>query len=227
MLGAEELAGPAPGQLLDLVDDAVAAVVPLARVALRVLVGQHRPGGGHDRPGGEILRSDELQRGVLPLLLAPDDVEELAVLGHERSLERGCLHTAPGPGTLAAVAWPHRAPARRRPPAGPARRRRGGRFAAGRRRPVARPGAGRTSPWSRRSTSGPISCPPPWPGSGPRRPARADRCGSRWGRRRPSCPTTRSCTWRSAANWRRCRRCATPSSWPRCSGPCRGRGCRT
>ena len=57
VLGAEQLAGPPPGQVLDLVDDAVAAVVPLAGVALRVLVGEHRPGGGHHRPRGEILRT--------------------------------------------------------------------------------------------------------------------------------------------------------------------------
>ena len=36
---------PLAGQVLDLVDDLVAAVVPLARVALGVLVGEHRPGG--------------------------------------------------------------------------------------------------------------------------------------------------------------------------------------
>ena len=91
VFGAKELAGPAPGQLFYFVDDVVTAVVALARIALGVLVGQHRSGRGHDRPGCEILRCDELQRGVLPLLLAPDDVEELAVLGHERSLERGRL----------------------------------------------------------------------------------------------------------------------------------------
>ena len=45
VLGAEQRLGPLAGQVLDLVDDLVAAVVALARVALGVLVGEHRAGG--------------------------------------------------------------------------------------------------------------------------------------------------------------------------------------
>ena len=45
VLGAEQRLGPLAGQVLDLVDDLVAAVVALARVALAVLVGEHRAGG--------------------------------------------------------------------------------------------------------------------------------------------------------------------------------------
>ena len=63
-----------PGELLGLVDHEVAAVVPLARVALGVLVREDRALGGEDRRRGEVLRRDQLDRGVLALDLAPDDV---------------------------------------------------------------------------------------------------------------------------------------------------------
>ncbi len=42
VLGAEQLARPLPGELLGLVHDEVPAVVPLGRVALGVLVREHR-----------------------------------------------------------------------------------------------------------------------------------------------------------------------------------------
>ena len=42
VLGAEQCGGPVAGQVLDLVDDPVAPVVPLSGIALGVLVGQHR-----------------------------------------------------------------------------------------------------------------------------------------------------------------------------------------
>ena len=80
VLGAEERPGPVAGQLLGLVDHLVAAVVPLARVALAVLVGEDRPGGPQHRRRGEVLRGDELDRGVLPLDLGVDDGEQLLVV---------------------------------------------------------------------------------------------------------------------------------------------------
>src|SRR2546423_596863 len=43
VLGPEELLGPVDRELLDLVDALAAAVVPPARVALRVLVRRRRP----------------------------------------------------------------------------------------------------------------------------------------------------------------------------------------
>ena len=60
VVGPEQLAGSAAGQVLDLVDHHVAAVVAPAGVALAVLVGEHRAGGGHYRRAGEVLRGDEL-----------------------------------------------------------------------------------------------------------------------------------------------------------------------
>ena len=71
--------GGAPGQLLGLVDDLVAAVVALARVALGVLVGEDGAGGLHHRRRGEVLRGDQLHGAVLPLPLGVDDREQLGV----------------------------------------------------------------------------------------------------------------------------------------------------
>src|SRR2546430_12243586 len=79
VLGAEQRLAPGAGQLLDQVDHGVAAVVPLAGVALGVLVGEDRARGLEDLQGGEVLRRDQLERGVLALGLACDEVEELAV----------------------------------------------------------------------------------------------------------------------------------------------------
>jgi hypothetical protein len=77
VLGAEQLAGATAGEVLRPVDDRVAAVVALARVALGVLVGKHGPGRRHDSRGGEVFRGDQLECGVLPLLLVLDYCEEL------------------------------------------------------------------------------------------------------------------------------------------------------
>ena len=42
VLGAEELLAPVAGEVLGVVDHVVAAVVALGRIALGVLVGEHR-----------------------------------------------------------------------------------------------------------------------------------------------------------------------------------------
>ena len=76
---AEQRLGPLPGELLDLVDDLVAAVVPLARVALAVLVREHRARRPQHRRRREVLAGDQLQRRPLALLLGADEVEQLAV----------------------------------------------------------------------------------------------------------------------------------------------------
>jgi hypothetical protein len=80
VLGAEQRLGPLAGQVLDLVDDLVAPVVPLGRVALAVLVGEHRAGGPHDLGRGEVLAGDQLQGGVLALDLAVDQPEQVIVV---------------------------------------------------------------------------------------------------------------------------------------------------
>src|SRR5256885_8554471 len=79
MLGAEQRLHPFPGEVFDLVDDRVAAVVPLAGIPLGVLVGEDRPGRGEHRLRREVLRRDQLQRRVLTLELAIDDLEKLRI----------------------------------------------------------------------------------------------------------------------------------------------------
>ena len=79
VLGAEEGLGALDGDALDLVDDLAAAVVALARVALGVLVGEHRADGLHDRRPGEVLRRDELELVALAVGLAPHQLGDRGV----------------------------------------------------------------------------------------------------------------------------------------------------
>ena len=67
VLGAEELLGPVDGELLGDVDELAAAVVALARIALGVLVGEHRALAVEDRLRHEVLGGDHLERRLLAL----------------------------------------------------------------------------------------------------------------------------------------------------------------
>ena len=84
VVGAEQRARTLAGQLLGLVDHQVAAVVALARVALGVLVREHRALRLEHRGRGEVLGRDQLDRGVLALTLAPDDVGDRGISGFQR-----------------------------------------------------------------------------------------------------------------------------------------------
>ena len=87
VLGAEQRLGALDGEVLDVVDDRVAAVVALARVALGVLVGEHRAGGAQHRRRGEVLAGDQLQAGGLAFELEreqPVDLEVGIGVGGER-----------------------------------------------------------------------------------------------------------------------------------------------
>ena len=86
VVGAEELLRAVDRQLLDLVDDFAAAVVALARIALRVLVGRRRADRLHDRRPGEVLRRDQLDLVALSLDLATEELCDLRV----QLLEAGC-----------------------------------------------------------------------------------------------------------------------------------------
>ncbi len=71
-LGAEQLLGPIDGQLLHLVDDLTAFVIATTRIALGVLVGEHRARCRHDRRGGEVLRGDQVDVAVLAFQVFAD-----------------------------------------------------------------------------------------------------------------------------------------------------------
>ena len=81
VLGAEQGLDPVDRELLDHVDVLAAAVVALARVALGVLVGQHRTLRLHDGPGGVVLRGDHFQAVPLAGQLGVDLRGDLRIQG--------------------------------------------------------------------------------------------------------------------------------------------------
>ena len=88
-LGAEELLDPVDRQLLDDVDVFAAAVVAAARVALGVLVGQHRALGLHHGDGREVLRRDHLEGVLLAIQLRRYGGVNLRVGVRDVEVERG------------------------------------------------------------------------------------------------------------------------------------------
>ena len=97
--------GPLPGQVLDLVDHLVAAVVALRRVALGVLVGEDRARGPQHRRRREVLRRDELDRGVLAPQLVVEEGEQLGDQDRRRTAKASGQsmrrHRRPVPGERA------------------------------------------------------------------------------------------------------------------------------
>ena len=79
VLGSVQGLHPGAGQLLGDVDELAAAVVPLARVTLRVLVRQHAALGLQHRPGGEVLAGDHLQGVALAAELVRQNGGQLGV----------------------------------------------------------------------------------------------------------------------------------------------------
>ena len=79
VVGAEQGLGAINRQLLGLVNELTAAVVALARVAFRILVGQHRALGLHDPGAGVVLRCDKLDMFFLATLFFLDRREDLVV----------------------------------------------------------------------------------------------------------------------------------------------------
>ena len=90
VLGLEEILGPVDRELLDLVDDLAAAVVPLARVPLGVLVRRHRADRLEDRRPREVLRRDQLDLAALPLELVAEERRDVRIdLGKARGAQFG------------------------------------------------------------------------------------------------------------------------------------------
>ena len=73
-VGGEQLLGAIDGELLELVGELAPFVVPAPRISLGVLVGEHRTARLHDGPGGEVLRRDELDAGLLACELRLDEL---------------------------------------------------------------------------------------------------------------------------------------------------------
>ena len=81
VLGAEQRLGALDRERLDLVDDLLALVVALARVALGVLVREHRAGRLEHRARDVVLRRDQPDRVALAAVLGGDQVGDLGVGG--------------------------------------------------------------------------------------------------------------------------------------------------
>ena len=75
----EERLGPLDRQHLGLVDELAAAVVAVAGIAFRVLVGEHGAGGLQHGARDEVLRRDQLDLVLLALQLAADDAGDLGI----------------------------------------------------------------------------------------------------------------------------------------------------
>ena len=90
VLGAEQVVGALDRQRLGHVDELAAAVVALARVALGVLVGHHRPRGRHHGGAREVLRGDELEAVVLAGGLVGDRLGDVGVDLGQGPQVQGC-----------------------------------------------------------------------------------------------------------------------------------------
>ncbi len=93
VVDGEELLGALDRQRLDRVDILLPLVVALARVALGVLVGEHRPGGFEDRARDVVLRRDQPDLFGLPALLVGDQAGDLGIglgqgVAHGRGVDR-------------------------------------------------------------------------------------------------------------------------------------------
>ncbi len=85
MLGAEQRPGALDGQRFRHIDELASAVVPLPRIALGVLVGEHRPGSLQHGLAHEVLGGDELQPCVLPVELVPNRPCDIRIRFSERA----------------------------------------------------------------------------------------------------------------------------------------------
>ena len=84
IVAAEELAGPLAGDVLRDVHGVAAAVVPLAGIALSILVGQAGPHGQHHGFTDNVFRGDELDVAALPgEFLLDGGADFRVVLGNE------------------------------------------------------------------------------------------------------------------------------------------------
>lgn len=76
---AEQLLRAVPGEVLHLVGVLTSAVISLARVAFRVLVGEDTAGGFEDGFRGEILTGNQFDLAVLPVRFFADKTVDLGI----------------------------------------------------------------------------------------------------------------------------------------------------
>ena len=84
VLGAEQRFRAVDGQLLGAVHEFAAAVIALARIALGVLVGEHRAHGFEHGFGNEIFRGDQFEAGALAASFFAEHLRDLRIDFRER-----------------------------------------------------------------------------------------------------------------------------------------------
>ena len=94
VLGAEKFLGALDGQILRYVHVLATAVVALARQALGILVGHHRPQGFQHRLADEVLRGDQFHGARLAVNFQVDGARDFRVHFMERAQMRieWCIH---------------------------------------------------------------------------------------------------------------------------------------
>jgi hypothetical protein len=102
----EQLLGALDGQRLGLVDELAAAVVAVAGIALRVLVGEHAAGRLQHRARNHVLGRDQLDLVLLAFQLAVDHAGEIGI-----ALSKRCREEARMRRRLAPCGSGHRIPA--------------------------------------------------------------------------------------------------------------------
>ena len=75
----EQALGAVDGELLDHVDILAAAVIALARIALGIFVGEQSAGSVEHRLRDDVLRGDQLDLVLLPMLFVLDRAPDLWV----------------------------------------------------------------------------------------------------------------------------------------------------
>src|SRR5271169_939880 len=85
MLRAKKLLDPLAREIFDDVGKFASAVIALAGIALRILVGEHGPGSLKHSLADEVFRSDQLQAFVLAADFVVDSVRNLGINFVERA----------------------------------------------------------------------------------------------------------------------------------------------
>ena len=84
VIGAEELLSPLDGDVLHHVHALAAAVVALTGIALGVFVGEYGAGGGQHSGADDVLRGNQLDVLLLPVVLGPYCLTHLRIGGGEK-----------------------------------------------------------------------------------------------------------------------------------------------
>ena len=80
VLGAKNFTHTFDGQILDLIDTFAAAVIALARIALCILIGEHRTHRRHNSFADDVLRCDQLNVARLTVVLRLNQTAEFGVI---------------------------------------------------------------------------------------------------------------------------------------------------